>query len=521
MSRQRQDERGTSRERTAEERERARLEREARRTKQGPPSAVSTPAPAARPEQPPAPEPPLDLDPNVQRIPKSVGRPPAPAGREAGQRPPPAQRAADRTRDRERTASPAPVPAASRKRSLRRIQPEPPAPPAAPAGALDDETERPIGIRRTRRVARPVVTPPGDKDKGPARARRLRTRLVGIVALALLAALVIGAILLLQPFGTVEGVRVKVTIPPGSSAGDVGNRLAGAGVVDSGLLFSNRATRAGKRGSLRAGPHTMRRSMTYGAAIEQLTSAPVSTKPPTIKVVIPEGLARREIVPIARKADLRGSYLRASRRFSGKLDPFTYGAPSGTRSLEGFLFPATYELQVGAKARDLVDRQLQAFKDNVASIDLRRAKRKNLSGYDVLIIASMVEREARLARERPLIAAVIYNRLKDGVPLGIDATTRYALGKWSGELKTSDLEIQSPYNTRKRAGLPPTPIGNPGLASIRAASNPAKVSYRYFVVKPGTCGQHTFSSDDATFQRDSQIYKEARAKAGNRSPTTC
>jgi uncharacterized YceG family protein len=261
--------------------------------------------------------------------------------------------------------------------------------------------------------------------------------------------------------------------------------------------------------------------MTYGAAIEQLTSAPVSTKPPTIKVVIPEGLARREIVPIARKADLRGSYLRASRRFSGKLDPFTYGAPSGTRSLEGFLFPATYELQVGAKARDLVDRQLQAFKDNVASIDLRRAKRKNLSGYDVLIIASMVEREARLARERPLIAAVIYNRLKDGVPLGIDATTRYALGKWSGELKTSDLEIQSPYNTRKRAGLPPTPIGNPGLASIRAASNPAKVSYRYFVVKPGTCGQHTFSSDDATFQRDSQIYKEARAKAGNRSPTTC
>jgi uncharacterized YceG family protein len=518
MSRQRQDERGGSRERTAEERERARLEREARRTKQARLPASSPAAPAARPEQPLAPQPTPGVQSGATRIPKAPDRP---SGRRQGQRPAPAARAPDRERERDRQ-DPAPAPpAASYKRSLRRIQPEPPAPPAAPAGALDDETERPIGIRRARRVVRPVVTPPGDKDKGPARARRLRTRMFGIFALVLLAALVIGAILLFQPFGSVEGAQVRVTIPPGSSAGDVGERLAAAGVIDNGVLFSVRATLAGKRGSLRSGPHALRRSMTYGAAIQQLTTAPVSTKPATTKVTIPEGLARKEIVPIARKADLSGDYLQASRRFSGKLNPFDYGAPSGTRSLEGFLFPATYELTVGAKARDLVDRQLQAFKDNVASIDLRRAKRKNLSGYDVLIIASMVEREARLARERPLIAAVIYNRLKDGVPLGIDATTRYALDKWSGELKESDLEMQSPYNTRKRAGLPPTPIGNPGLDSIRAASNPAKVSYRYFVVKPGKCGQHAFSSDAATFQRDSQIYKQARARAGNRSPTTC
>ena len=234
--------------------------------------------------------------------------------------------------------------------------------------------------------------------------------------------------------------------------------------------------------------------MTYGAAIEQLTTAPVSTKPATVDVTIPEGLARREIVPIVRKARLRGGYLKASKRFSGKLNPFRYGAPKGTRSLEGFLFPATYELEVGANARALVDRQLEAFEDNFARVDLRRAKSKRLSGYEVLIIASMVEREARLARERPLIAAVIYNRLKDGMPLGIDATTRYALKKWSGELTPSELAIDSPYNTRKRAGLPPTPIGNPGLASLRAAARPANVSYRYFVVKPGTCGQHAFSA---------------------------
>jgi uncharacterized YceG family protein len=152
---------------------------------------------------------------------------------------------------------------------------------------------------------------------------------------------------------------------------------------------------------------------------------------------------------------------------------------------------------------------------------VRRARRKNLTGYDVLVIASMVEREAQLPAERPLIAAVIYNRLKDGVPLGIDATIRYATGNWSRPLRRSELEIDSPYNTRKRAGLPPTPIGNPGLAAMQAAAAPANVDYRYYVVKPGTCGRHAFSATFAQFQRDQQRYDAARTRAGGKSPTTC
>jgi uncharacterized YceG family protein len=154
-------------------------------------------------------------------------------------------------------------------------------------------------------------------------------------------------------------------------------------------------------------------------------------------------------------------------------------------------------------------------------VNLDRSRRRSLTAYDVLIIASMVEREAMLARERPLIAAVIYNRLKDGMPLGIDATTRYVLNKHSGALTRSDLEIDSPYNTRKRVGLPPTPIGNPGLSSIRAAAAPANVRYRYFVVKPGTCGEHVFSNTNEEFQRDSARYNAARAQAGDKSPTRC
>ena len=495
MSRSRRDETGAGRERSAEERERARLEREARRKGDSVPPAPSGAA-AARSAPPPTTRSQPPPDDHEQPIP--LRRPP-------------------------RAARPAPARPAPPKDAVRRIQPKPPAPPAAPAGMLDDQLERPIGIRRVRRPPRPVVTPPGNPRRGPARRRRSPgRRLAGFVALVLLAIVVLGTIMLFQPFGSAEGDRVRVSIPAGSSTREIGNLLADAGVVDSALFFTIRATLSGKRDSLRSGPHSLRKDMTYGNAIDALSEKPKAVAPPrTVNVTIPEGRSRREIAPLARKAGLRGSYLTASKRFAGALNPFRYGAPAGTRSLEGFLFPATYELRTGAPARDLVERQLGAFRENFARVDLGRARRKNLTGYDVLIIASMVEREARVARERPLIAAVIYNRLKDGEPLGIDATTRYALNKPSGALTQSDLAIDSPYNTRKRAGLPPTPIGNPGLSSIRAAAAPANVKFRYFVVKPGTCGEHAFSETAEQFARDSQRYNAARAKAGNRSPTTC
>jgi UPF0755 protein len=415
---------------------------------------------------------------------------------------------------------------ARRERPVRRIQPNPPAPPPAPAGALDDELDRdrPIGIRRVYRgsLPRATVTPPADVPRGPARSRRRwRARITGLVIVALLAVLVVGTLLLFQPFGSAEGSPVTVNIPSGSSAREVGDQLAEAGVVPSGLFFSLRAALSGKRAELRSGRHTLRRDMSYSSAISALTKPPPVVKPKVVKVTIPEGLARSEIVPIVGKAKLKGSYLAASKRFAGGLSPFRYGAPAGTRATEGFLFPATYELRAGAPARDLVDEQLAAFRDNFSRVDLRRARKKNLTAYDVLVIASMVEREAQLARERPLVAAVIYNRLKAGMPLGIDATIRYATNNWTRPLRQSELAIDSPYNTRKRNGLPPTPIGNPGLAAIRAAAKPANVDYLYYVVKPGTCGEHAFSSTDAKFQQDRARYDAARAQAGGKSPTTC
>jgi UPF0755 protein len=152
---------------------------------------------------------------------------------------------------------------------------------------------------------------------------------------------------------------------------------------------------------------------------------------------------------------------------------------------------------------------------------MTRAKRRNLTPYDVLIIASMVEREARVAKERPLIAAVIVNRLREDLPLGIDATIRYATQNWTKPLTESQLQRDSPFNTRLHRGLPPSPIGNPGLASIRAAANPSSRDYLYYVVKPGTCGEHAFSRSEAQFQRDVDRYNAARAAAGGKSPTKC
>lgn len=344
---------------------------------------------------------------------------------------------------------------------------------------------------------------------------------MGLAALAVLAVVVIGTLMLFQPFGSAEGAAVRITIPEGSSTAEIGAQLAEAGVVSSGFLFRVRATLSGKRDSLRAGEHTLHEDMTYGKAITALSTPEEAAAAPTVSVTIPEGRSRREIVAVAEKAGLRGSYLEASKRFAGALNPFRYGAPRGTRSLEGFLYPATYELDAGAPARDLVERQLKAFADNFAGVNLASARRKNLTPYEVLIIASMVEREAQLAKERPLIAAVIYNRLSDSMPLGIDATTRYALNKPSGALRQSELELDSPYNTRRRSGLPPTPIGNPGLSSIRAAAAPANVDFRYFVVKPGTCGEHDFARTLEEHNRNVARYSAAREQAGNQSPTAC
>jgi UPF0755 protein len=248
------------------------------------------------------------------------------------------------------------------------------------------------------------------------------------------------------------------------------------------------------------------------------TSTRMTTQaPPSRMITLPEGYDRRQIAAVAGEEGIRGDYLKASESFKG-FNPARYGAENPS-SLEGFLFPATYDLPRRPTADDLVVRQLDAFEQYISEVNMSYARSKNLTTYDVLIIASMIEREVQVPKERKLVAAVIYNRLHDGMPLGIDATIRFAQNNYTEPLSESDLQIDSPYNTYANSGLPPGPIGNPGLASIRAAAHPADVSYRYYVVKPNTCGEHTFATTQAQFDRAKAAYDAAREAAGGRAPT--
>jgi UPF0755 protein len=235
-----------------------------------------------------------------------------------------------------------------------------------------------------------------------------------------------------------------------------------------------------------------------------------------LRIIFPEGFTVTEMadrvaavreIAIARRGVTprltRAGYVRA---IGAATPPKPFRKDWKGRSLEGFLFPATYEFSQFTSSEKLVRDQLRAFGRQWNKVDLRYATSKSLTPYDVLIIASMVEKEAVAARERPLVAAVIYNRLREGMVLGIDATIRYGRNVPGTEsLKESDIESDNPYNSRRRAGLPPTPIANPGLASIRAAARPAKVDYLFFVRKPDGV-HHFFTASQAEFDRKSCEY---------------
>jgi uncharacterized YceG family protein len=238
-------------------------------------------------------------------------------------------------------------------------------------------------------------------------------------------------------------------------------------------------------------------------------AAPPPPPPPPkpFRVVFPEGFTRAQMADrvsavakiAARKRHApvalgSRAYLRASR--TAVLPCFT---PRRRANLEGFLFPATYDFLAKTTSRTLVADQLDAFCQSWRSVDLTYAKSKNLTPYDVLKIASMVEKETLAPSERSLVAAVIYNRLHAHMPLGIDATLRYGLHiAPTQSILESQLQSDNPYNSRKVPGLPPTPIANPGLASIRAAAHPAKVDYLYFVRKPDKV-HHFFTASGTAF----------------------
>jgi peptidoglycan lytic transglycosylase G len=240
-------------------------------------------------------------------------------------------------------------------------------------------------------------------------------------------------------------------------------------------------------------------------------TAPTTTGPPpkpAIKIIFPEGFTRAEMSDRVRAVN---RIAKNRRNITTSLSPPQYLRLTGKSTLpegfpktkvphlEGFLFPATYEFTEDTTTQQLVDLQLDAFSREWQKIDTEYAESKTLTAYEVVIIASMVEEEVLVPKERPLVAAVIYNRLRVGLPLGIDATIRYGLNIAPTEpIHQSELESDSPYNTRRFAGLTPTPISNPGLAALQAAAHPANVDYLYFIRK-ADCKSHFFTASESKF----------------------
>jgi UPF0755 protein len=333
------------------------------------------------------------------------------------------------------------------------------------------------------------------------------SRLVIVFAFVLCVAVVVGVVIgglriigngaNQQVTSTTLSPAADITVRQGMGATQVGALLEKAGLIESASEFVNVVKARGTTNSLKPGTYRFERGVTLTAIIEALETGRGATN---LKITIPEGMAVDQVAALLDKGgDIGGtSYKDLAARPSQFSLPKVGGSLPSVDNLEGLLFPSTYFLVEGDTAAELIAAQLEAFQTKTSSLPWSNAQKLGVTPYEIVIIASMIEKEAVIADERPKVAAVIYNRLNKKMTLGIDATVRYALNKWTGPLTEKDLNVDSPYNTRVKKGLPPTPISSPGLAALKAALEPTKADYLYYVLSD-TQGHHFFTASYEEF----------------------
>jgi peptidoglycan lytic transglycosylase G len=339
--------------------------------------------------------------------------------------------------------------------------------------------------------------PKDDLDRSRQRAPRKRNwgLRVSMVLLLVLAGLGIAATRYYSWCSAASGPRRPVTfrVAKGTSGGEVVAALHERGVVRCELVSKWLVRRSGLQDEFRAGTFDLTTNMTPEAAFAALTEVPDPV--PTVRLTIPEGYRLTQIADRVQETlgIPAGAFLKVTESRDLALPRYL---PEDTSSIEGFLFPETYFVRKDATADSIVERLLDQFATEAESLPWENAEPLGVTPYEVVTIASMIEKEAALDRERPIIAGVIYNRLKANMNLGIDATLLYDDPTPDGQLSFSDLEHDSPYNTRLNPGVPPTPIASPGRASLEAALNPADTPYFYYVLC-GEDGHHAFAVNAA------------------------
>lgn len=314
--------------------------------------------------------------------------------------------------------------------------------------------------------------------------------------------------------GEGEGPPKRVTIPPGSSFGTVADSLDANDIVESPTFFRIYARLTGQAGSVQAGTYEFREGAGYKKVLEDLTEGRVASD----RVVVPEGYGIQRIAPsLAMVLDLPADSV-----IGYMLDTTTaaqYGVPGPT--LEGYLYPATYVVPAKASLESVVRRMVQEHMQRWTPEMAARADSIGMSHREVVTLASIVEKEARVADEMPTIAAVYLNRLDIGYPLQADPTVQYALGEHQNRLLYSHIDTVAdhPYNTYTQRGLPPGPIGSPSMRAIEAVFDPADVNYLYFVARPD--GSHVFTRHLVDHNRaKEEIRRERAAQQESPAPAT-
>jgi UPF0755 protein len=329
---------------------------------------------------------------------------------------------------------------------------------------------------------------PGAIDRsGHRRARAIR------VGTALILGIVVAC-------GGGGGRPVRVTVPPGSSLGIAAESLARAGVIGSPRLFRLYALVRRDDRKIKAGTYMLRRNSSYAAALDAVRGG----KGLVHSVTIPEGYALAQIIPLfATKLAVSADSLEAAVRDTSLL----HRLDDPAQTIEGYVFPDTYIFPEQTSARTAIATAVRRFEQVWLPQWTARLDTIGLSRHDVMTLASIIEKEARLPEERAVIAAVYMNRLRDHMLLQADPTVQYAIGEHQSRVLYKHLEVESDYNTYKHLGLPPGPIASPGRASIIAALYPANVPYKYFVALPD--GHHEFRNDYAGHESARRLARRA------------
>ena len=314
-----------------------------------------------------------------------------------------------------------------------------------------------------------------------------------------LALIIIICLWLVQGMLPVGGNGKKVVrIPSGMSASDVGRILQADGIIRSSFGFKLLARVTGKGTNLKPGAYELSPAMFPLTVINKIAKGDMCAR----WVTVPEGFTILQIAERLGADDIvEPKYFFGLARYKG--GRFATSFPHPADSLEGYLFPDTYLIPTGGPADEIIQDMLNCFERRVAKPLADDLAKSGMSLHQIITLASLIEREARVPKDRPLISAVLRNRLREGMRLQVDATVLYALGRHKDRVMYKDLAVDSPYNTYRNKGLPPGPIANPGLEAIKAALHPAQADYLYYVARPD--GSHIFSRTFAEHQRARQI----------------